>query len=192
MLSTDVGQSASVRNVSQDRVHQLFTDLRVAPNASIDPATLRSLAQFSSADMLVFGQYARFGGQIRIDATLEDLAHDRTVPIKIDAVDEKDIPGAVDRLATFIRNNLKISSSAIQELKASSFQPSSSSAAALRDYNQGIQFLRDGKNLDAIKVLQSATNEDANFALAYSRLADADSALGYDADAEQASRKRLT
>jgi tetratricopeptide (TPR) repeat protein len=157
----------------------------------MDPATLRSLAEFSSADMLVSGQYAKFGGQIRIDATLQDLKHDRRVPIKIDAVDEKDIPGAVDRMAASIRNNLAISSDAIEELKASSFQPSSHSAPALRDYNQGVQFLRDGKNLDAIKALQSATTEDPEFALAYSRLADADATLGYDGDAEQASRKAI-
>jgi tetratricopeptide (TPR) repeat protein/predicted Ser/Thr protein kinase len=191
MLSTDVGQSASLRTVSQDRLHQVFSDLRIGPNAFINPTTLRSLAQFSSADTLVSGQYVRLGGQIRIDATLQDLKHDRSVPIKIDAVDEKDIPAAVDRLAASIRNNLSISSDAIEELKASSFQPSSRSAAALRDYNEGIQFLRDGKNLDAIKSLQAATYEDASFALAYSRLADASSALGYDNDAEQASRKAV-
>ena len=178
MLSTDVGQSASLRTVSQDRLHQVFSDLRIAPNSAIDPTTLRSLAEFSSADTLVSGQFARFGGQIRIDATLQDLKHDRVVAIKTEAADEKDIPGAVDRLAASIRNNLAISSDAMQELKASSFQPSSRSPAALRDYNQGVQFVRDGKNLDAIKVLQSATREDQDFALAYSRLAEADSALG--------------
>ena len=191
MLSTDVGQSASLRTVSQDRLHQVFSDLRIAPNSAIDPTTLRSLAEFSSADTLVSGQFARFGGQIRIDATLQDLKHDRVVAIKAEAADEKDIPGAVDRLAASIRNNLAISSDAMQELKASSFQPSSRSPAALRDYNQGVQFVRDGKNLDAIKVLQSATREDQDFALAYSRLAEADSALGYDADAEQASRRAI-
>ncbi len=81
------------------------------------------IAEFSNADTMVFGQYARFGGQIRIDATLRDLKHDRSVPIKIDAVDEKDIPGAVDRLAASIRNNLAFSPDVINELKASSFQP---------------------------------------------------------------------
>ena len=191
MLNTDVGQSASLRTISQDRLHQVISDLRIAPNASVDPTTLRSLAQFSSADTLVLGQYARFGGQIRIDATVQDLKHDRTVPIKIDSVDEKDIPGAVDRLAALIRNNLAISSDAIRELKASSFQPSSRSAPALKAYNEGVQFLRDGRNMDAVKSFQSATKEDPDFALAYSRLADADSALGYDGDAEQASRKAL-
>jgi len=191
MLNTDVGQSASLRTISQDRLHQVISDLRIAPNASVDPTTLRSLAQFSSADTLVLGQYARFGGQIRIDATVQDLKHDRIVPIKIDSVDEKDIPGAVDRLAALIRNNLAISSDAIRELKASSFQPSSRSVPALKAYNEGVQFLRDGRNMDAIKSFQSATKEDPDFALAYSRLADADSALGYDGDAEQASRKAL-
>jgi eukaryotic-like serine/threonine-protein kinase len=191
MLSTDVGQSASLRTVSQDRLHQVFSDLRIASNSAIDPTTLRSLAEFSSADTLVSGQFARFGGQIRIDATLQDLKHDRVVAIKAEAADEKDIPGAVDRLAASIRNNLAISSDAMQELKASSFQPSSRSPAALRDYNQGVQFVRDGKNLDAVKALQAATREDQDFALAYSRLAEADSALGYDADAEQASRRAI-
>ncbi len=191
MLSTDVGQSAHLRTISPDRLHQVLSDLRITPGTSIDPNMVGRIAEFSNADTLVWGQYARFGGQIRIDATVHDLKHDHSVPIKIEAVDEKDIPGAVDRLAASIRNNLAFSPDVINELKASSFQPSSRSAPALRDYNQGIQFLRDGKNLDAVRAFQSATKEDPEFALAYSRLADADSALGYDGDAEQASRKAV-
>jgi len=191
MLSTDVGQSASLRTISQDRLHQVLSDLRITPNAPIEPATMRRLAEFSHADTMVSGQYARFGSQIRIDATVQDLKHNRSVPIKIDAVDEKDIPGAVDRLATSIRNNLAFSSDVIKELKASSFQPSSGSAPALRDYNQGVQLLRDGKNVEAVKALQDAVQADPQFALAYSHLAEAESALGYDNDAGQASRKAV-
>ena len=191
MLSTDVGQSSSLRSVSQDRVHQVLSDLRVAPNSALDPTTLRRMAEFSGSDMLVWGQYAKFGGQIRIDAMMQDIKRDRTIPIKIEAVDEKDIPGAVDRLATAVRNNLSFSSDVLKELKASSFQPSSHSAEALRDYNHGIQLLRDGKNLEAVQALQAATKDDPEFALAYSRLAEVDSDLGYDADAEQSSRRAV-
>lgn len=191
MLSTDVGQSAHLRTVSPERLHQVLSDLRIAPGTPIDPNMISRVAQFSSADTLVWGQYARFGGQIRIDATLQDLKHDRSVPIKIEAVDEKDIPGAVDRLAAEIRNHLAFSPDIMNELKASSFQPSSRSAQALRDYNQGVQSMREGKNLNAVKALESATQEDPEFAFAYSRLADADSALGYDSEAEQASRKAV-
>jgi eukaryotic-like serine/threonine-protein kinase len=191
MLSTDVGQSSRLRTISPERLHQVLSDLRITPGTSIDPTMVGRIAEFSNADTLVWGQYARFGGQIRIDATLQDLKHDRSVPIKIEAVDEKDIPGAVDRLAASIRNNLAFSPDVINELKASSFQPSSKSAPALRDFSQGVQLLRDGQNLDAIKTLQLAIQEDPQFALAYSRLAEADSALGYDTPAEQTSRKAL-
>ena len=41
MLSTDVGQSSRLHAVSQDRVHQVFSDLRIAPNSiarSVDAA----------------------------------------------------------------------------------------------------------------------------------------------------------
>jgi tetratricopeptide (TPR) repeat protein/predicted Ser/Thr protein kinase len=191
MLSTDVGQSAHLHTIAPDRLHQVLSDLRITPGTAIDPTMVGRIAEFSNADTMVFGQYARFGGQIRIDATLQDLKHDRSVPIKIDAVDEKDIPGAVDRLAASIRNNLAFSTDVINELKASSFQPSSKSVPALRDFSQGMQLLRDGKNLDAVKALQTATQEDPQFALAFSRLAEADAALGYDTQAEQASRKAL-
>ncbi len=191
MLSTDVGQSERLRMVSQERLHQLLSDLRVTPNTSIEPATLRRLAEFSNADTVVSGQYVRFGNQIRIDATVQDIKHDRTVPIKIDGVDEKDIPGAVDKLAASIRNNLAFSKDVVEELKASSFQPSSHSAEALRAYNQGLQLARDGKNVDAVKAFQAATTADPGLALAYARLADANAALGYDGDAEAASRKAL-
>jgi len=191
MLTTDVGQSARLRTVSPERLHQVLSDLRIAPGTSIDPTMIGRIAEFSNADTLVWGQYAKFGGQIRIDATLQDLKHDRRVPITIEGVDEKDIPGAVDRLAGAIRNNLAFSSDVIKELQASSFQPSSKSPLALREFSQGVQLLRDGKNLEAVKMLQAATQEDPEFAFAYSRLAEANSELGYDTQAEQASRKAL-
>jgi serine/threonine protein kinase/tetratricopeptide (TPR) repeat protein len=191
MLSTDVGQSAQMRTVSPDRIHQIYADLRITPNANVDPDTLGRIAEFSNADTVVYGQYAKFGNQIRIDATLEDRRHNRKEPLKVEAANEQGIPATVDKLAELIRNKLSLSSDVLNELKASSFQPSSKSMPALKDYNQGVQLFRDGKNLEAVKSLQSAIQADPQFALAYSRLAESESALGYDADAEKHSRKAL-
>ncbi len=191
MLSTGVGQSSGLRTVSSDRIHQVLKDLRVPANADFDPETLRRLAEFSSADILVWGQYAKFGEQIRIDVTLEDLKHNRRVPLKIEAASEKEIPRTVDGLAELIRKNLAVSTDVLKELKASSFQPTSKSVPALRDYNQGVQLLREGKDLEAQKELQASIKEDPEFALAYSRLAQADADLGYDNEAEQLSRKAV-
>jgi len=191
MLSTDVGQSARLRTISPDRLHQVLSDLRITPGTSIDPTMVGRIAEFSNADTVVWGQYARFGQQIRIDATLLDLKHNRRAPLKIEAASEKEIPGTVDAFAELIRKNLAVSSDVLKELKASSFQPSSKSVPALRDYNQGVQLLRDGKNLEAVKLFQATVKSDPQFALAYSRLAETDSVLGYDADAEKYSRKAL-
>ena len=191
MLSTDVGQSAHLSTISPDRLHQILTDLQITANVVVDPTLLRRIAEFSSADTVVWGQYAKFGDQIRIDATLQDLKHDRRIPLKIDVPSEKEIPGAIDRLAESIRQKLELPENVLRELRASSFQPSSQSIAALRDYNQGAGFQRDGKNLEAQKQFEAATKEDPAFALAFARLAQSYSTLGYDSEAEQSAQKAV-
>ncbi len=186
MLSTDIGQSAHLHTVPTDRLHQVLTDLRVGPETAIDPDTLRRVAQFSNADVLVSGQYARFGDQIVIDATIRDLVHDQTVPVKAQAL-VKDLPTAIDSLADSVRKNLSLSANVVEELKAQSFKPNSTSVEALREYDAGSALMRAGKFVDALKHLQAATNDDPQFALAFSRLADAQSELGFQSDAEQSS-----
>jgi len=189
MLSTDVGQSEHLRTVSTDRLQQVLHDLRVSPATSVDPDTLRRIAEFSNADTVVSGQYARFGDQIRIDAVVRDLKRDRSISIKSEAASEKALSAAVDQLADSIRQNLSLAPDLVKELQAQSFKPNSTSVDALRDYNQGVQLARQGNNLEAVKHFQAATREDPQFALAYSRLGETDAELGYDSDAEQSSRK---
>jgi serine/threonine protein kinase/predicted negative regulator of RcsB-dependent stress response len=79
----------------------------------------------------------------------------------------------------------------LKELKASSFQPTSQSVAALRDYNQGIGLQRDGRNLEAKTLFVLAIAEDPAFALAFSKLAQTYSSLGQDDEAEQSARKAV-
>jgi eukaryotic-like serine/threonine-protein kinase len=192
MLSTDVGQSSQLRTVSPNVLHQVLTDLRISPTTVLDPTAIRRVADFSNADRVVWGQYAKFGDQIRIDATLQDLKNDRTVPLKIDVPSEKEIPGAIDRLAESIRQKLALPEDVMKELKASSFQPVSQSVDALRAYNLGLGFQRDGKNLDAQKQFEDATKQDPAFALAFSRLAQTYNSLGYDDKAEDSARKAVS
>jgi serine/threonine protein kinase/tetratricopeptide (TPR) repeat protein len=191
MLSTDVGQSAGLRTIFPDRMHEVLTDLRITPGTAIDAAMVSRIAEFSNADTVVWGQYAKFGEHIRIDATLLNLKQNRRAPLTIDAANEKEIPASVDRLAELIRANLSVSPDVLKELKASSFQPSSKSVTALREYNEGIQSLREGKNLDALKYFQKSTKDDAEFALAFSKMADAYARLGYDIEAEHAASKAV-
>jgi eukaryotic-like serine/threonine-protein kinase len=186
MLSTDIGQSAHLHTVPTDRLHQVLSDLHIGPDVAADPDMLRRVAEFSSADILVYGQYARFGDQIVIDASIRDLVHDQTIPIKAQAL-VKDLPTAIDTLADSVRKNLALSADVVQELKAQSFKPNTQSVDALREYDQGAVLMREGKYLEALKHLQAATSQDPQFALAFSKLADAQSQLGFQSDAEQSS-----
>jgi len=191
MLSTDVGQSAHLRTVSPDHLQQILHDLRIEPGSAIDPTTLRRIAEFANADIVVSGQFVRLGDQIRIDAVLQDLKRGRTAPLKTEAQNQQDISAAVDRLSDSIRQNLSLSSDLVKELRAQSFKPTSNSVEALRAYNEGVQLQRAGNNLEALKRFQTSTTADPQFALAFSRLAEIDSALGYESDAEQASQRAL-
>jgi tetratricopeptide (TPR) repeat protein len=192
ILSTSVGQSQSVRIVSVDQIRQILSDLRIPANADLDEQMLKRIAELSSANTVVSGQYAKFGQEIRIDATLFDLKQERRAPLReVQAANENAIPKTVDGLAEQIRANLAVSADVLKELKASSFQPSSSSVAALREFSRGVQLQHGGRNMDATKAYQAAIKADPQFALAYARLAESSLNLGYDADAEQYSRKAV-
>ncbi len=191
MLSTDVGESASVRMISEDRVGQVLKDLRITPQSELDQSTVARVANHSNVDTIVWGHYAQFGEQVRIDATVLNLKNNETKTLKAEAASEKDIPPTVDRLAAQIRASLSISESLQKELQAQAFKPSTSSIGALREYDQGLQLARKGNYAEAAKQFQSAVQEDGNFALAYSKLAQSYAQLGHDDDAEQAANKAV-
>lgn len=191
MLSTDVGQSTHLRTASPGIARQILTDLRISSSTALDPAIIKRVADFAHADQVLWGQYARYGNEIRIVATLQDIRNSRALPLKVVLTTEQDLPAGVDQLADSVRRTLALPQDVVKELKASSFQPTSKSVMALRDYTSGIELQQDGRNLEARKRFESATGEDPNFALAYSRLAQTLTSLGYDSDAEQAAHKAV-
>ncbi len=188
MLRTDVGRSASLRTVPSERLHQILRDLRISADSTFDPAALRKLAKFSNADTVVWGQYVKFGDEIRIDATLEDVKRQRSIPLKAQAPSQSGLQAAIDRLAQSIREGLSLSSDALAELKATAFKPSTQSLDALRFYNEGLQLARQGKASEALKKFNESIQADSEFALAYAKLGQTYADLGYDAEAEQNSR----
>ena len=191
ILRTNMGQSASFRTVSSDRLNQILHDLQVAPDASLDPDTLRRIAEFTSADRLLWGQYVKLGDQIRIDATLQDLKRQRNFPMHAEATSEKELPKALQLLAESVEKNLSLAPETIKDLQAKALMPSSQSVQALRHYTEGVQLSRQGKNLDAVKQFEAATKEDPNFALAYSKVAITYALLGYGDKAQEFARRAV-
>ena len=191
MLRTDVGQSSRLQTVPSSRVSQILHDLRIAPDTSIDPETLRRIGDSTSADRMIWGQFAKFGDQIQIDATLQDLKKQRSFPLKAVAPNEKELPRAIEQLAMDVQKSLALPSDVIKELQTKALKPSTQSVQALRYYNEGQQALHQGKNADALKSFQASVNEDPNFALAHAKMGQSYANLGQGDNAEQAARKAV-
>jgi tetratricopeptide (TPR) repeat protein len=171
-------------------MRQIFSDLRLTPESTIDDSTLRRLAEFASADTTVSGQYTRIGDQLYIEVNIADLKNGRSTTLKAQSF-EKNLPSAINDLADSIRKNLALSSADLKTVQAQSIQPTSDSVDALREYNQALAMTRAGRNIDAQSRLSAAVDADSRFALAYALLSHVKSELGYQAEAEQISRRAV-
>jgi serine/threonine protein kinase/tetratricopeptide (TPR) repeat protein len=191
-LSTDIGQSQRVRLVSPSRLQQVLRDLHISPQSQLDLATLKRIADFTNATTVVYGQYQKFGDQIRINTTVYDLKNDRTYPLKTEVPSEKDLLAGLDNLASQVRANLSTDPDVIKDLKGQSQFVLTKSVAALRAYDEALALERSGNEQDAAKKFEDAITEDPNFALAYSKLALSYHKLGFDDKAQQTSRRAVT
>ncbi len=191
-LSSDIGQSAHLRSVSSARLQQVLSDLHISPQSQLDISTLKRVADFVGADTVVFGQYQKFGEQVRINSTVLDLKQDRKTEIQTDAASEKELLGSLDKLADEIRQKLAATPEILKELQAHSQRISTKSIPALRAYNEGLAFSRVGDNTKAVTKFEEATADDPTFAMAFSELAQTYASLGYDDKAEQSSRQAVS
>jgi tetratricopeptide (TPR) repeat protein/predicted Ser/Thr protein kinase len=188
MLSTDIGGAAAVRMVSPGRLQQVLHDLHISADSQPDVASLRRVADFTNAQTLIFGQYLKLGNQIRITATVLDVAHDTRSVVTTDVADEKSLLTSVDQLAGQLREKLTGDTKVLKDLQAHAARPSTTSIDALRAYEAGLALERSGDNLKALDQFQAATTADSNFALAFSQLAVTYANLGHDDLAQNASR----
>jgi serine/threonine protein kinase/lipopolysaccharide biosynthesis regulator YciM len=88
-------------------------------------------------------------------------------------------------------NSTSTTSDATVKELAASFEPSTTVVTALRYYNEGLGLDRQGRHLEALKKFQASTQEDGNFALAYSKLAESYAAVGRSGEAEKSSRRAI-
>jgi tetratricopeptide (TPR) repeat protein len=188
MLRTELGQSSYLHAVPSDRVHQILQDLRLSSQSSFNPGQLAQLAELSSADSVLWGQYVRFGPEIRVSATLENVKERRNVELAASAPTEAALLSAITQIADKIRETVTTSPDILKELRDSAFKPSTQSVQALRFYTEGLTLSRQGQHAQALKQIEAAVAADGRFALAYSRQAQIYQRLNREEDAQQASR----
>jgi eukaryotic-like serine/threonine-protein kinase len=191
LLRTDVGQSASFYPVSSDRLQQIVSQLSLASESDLDPDTVRRVAEFTGANLLVWGQYSKQGDKIDIAAKVEDLRKNRSVSLTAEAT-QNGIMASVDELARSLRQTLGLAPNVMQQMKASAFTPTSSSIEAVRAFTNGLQLANQRNQTEAAKQFDAATKADPNFALAYSWLASTYAELGNQSQAQQAASTAMS
>lgn len=56
ILATDLGGASQIRTIPSARLRDVLRDLRIDPNASLSPSDLARIADFASAQTILWGQ----------------------------------------------------------------------------------------------------------------------------------------
>ncbi len=167
VLATDLGETSQIRTIPSVRLREVLRDLRIDANANLSPSDLTRIADFASAQTVLWGQYVKFGEEIRIDATLQNLKEQKTTPLKATAANQSALLAAVAELAG-IRP-----AGACRRLVRRAERAEVVSVAAVDAVVRGAAPLQRGAAIcratattrTAAKSFEAAVEEDANFAL---------------------------
>jgi tetratricopeptide (TPR) repeat protein/TolB-like protein len=194
MLATVLGAGGNVRVISGEDVARMKSDLALPDGADYGRETLERIQKVLGADDVVTGSYLAPGnGDLRLDLRLQDARSGETIaPVSVTGKSGQvsDLVDAVTHAGMELRERMGLEGrppEADSSLKAS--VPTSSAAAQL--YAEGMDKLRRLDALGAKDLLEKAVQQDPNYALAHSALAEAWSALGYDERAKEEDAKAL-
>jgi len=194
MLTTELGTGNQIRTVSAENVVRAKRDLSIPDADTLAGDTLAHLRRNIGADYIVLGSYVDLEhgkqAEVRLDLRLQDARTGETVGLVSETGQEDELFELVTKAGKELRQKLGIAPmSAVETKEVRSSVPDSATVSRL--YAEGLSELRKFNPIAARDLLEKAIAQDPNFALAHSALADAWSALGYDANATGEAKKAL-
>jgi len=192
MLTAELAAGERLRTVPGESVSRMKTDLGLGDADSLGADTLGRVRSHTGADVVLLGSYLSHGPpgaqQLRIDLRLQDTAEGESVAALTETGTEEQLFDLVSRVGRRLRESLgagELSAAEADTLKA--LLPSNPEAARL--YAEGLARLRRFDALAARSLLEQAAKADPGYAPAQAALAEAWTALGYDAKAAEAARR---
>jgi tetratricopeptide (TPR) repeat protein len=194
MLTTELGTGNQIRTVAAENVARARRDLSISDADTLAGDTLAHLRKNLGADYIVLGSYVALGegndAEVRLDLRIQNAQNGETVGLISQTGKQIELFDLVTSAGTVLRDKLGISPMSPTETReVRSLIPANQDASRL--YAEGLSELRNFNPTSARDLLEKAVTEDPNFALAHSALADAWSALGYDAKAASEASKAL-
>jgi eukaryotic-like serine/threonine-protein kinase len=191
MLAGELSAGATVRVLPGESVARMKKDLGLSDAEGLAADSLARVRSHSGADVVVLGSYLAVGDgaarRIRVDLRLQETAAGETLASITETGTEQGVLDLVSRTGERLRQGLGargLSAGDAGALRAS--RPANAEAARL--YAEGIAKLRTFDALAARPLLEKAVAADPAYAPAHAALAEAWSALGFDARAADAAR----
>lgn len=194
MLSTELAGGNKVRIVPEEIVARAKRELKLEDRDGYARDTLRMLHERLETDYVVAGSYVAVGdrksGQVRVDLRLQEAISGETLTSIAVSGKQADILELVSRAGTEMRAKLGATIPPEGDVDWRTVLPSHPAAAQF--YAQALSRLRVYENYSACQLLQKSVVLEPDFALAHAALAQAWSALGYDARALASAQKALS
>ncbi|HEY3492210.1 MAG TPA: tetratricopeptide repeat protein, partial [Solirubrobacterales bacterium] len=191
MLTTELAAGGQVRMVSGENVARARASADVR---SLDPESLRRLHSILGCELLVVGSYVPLGdgedARIRLDLRMLRLPSGESAATLAEVGNEPEMFELVARTGARLRLELGLAELSREQARAArALQPASNEAARL--YAEGLARLHAFDTPRAVELLGRAAEADPQSAVIRSALAQAWSALGYDARAAEQAAKAV-
>jgi DNA-binding winged helix-turn-helix (wHTH) protein/TolB-like protein len=194
MLATELAAGDHLRTVAAEDVARAKLELSLSNEDSYAGHTLAKINKDLGCDYVVAGSYLAIGqagsGRVRLDARVQDAVTGDTVASFAVVGSQSDLFDLASRAGEQLRAKLGVgtlTSTEAEEVKLA--LPSNPEAA--RFYSNGLAKLRVYDDVVASDLFERAIRLQPEYSPAYSALASARFALGYDAEAAVVARKAM-
>ena len=189
-LSVQLAQSPFLSLLSEEGIHHTLRMMGQPPNTRLTPEIARELCQRTGSTAALDGSIALIGTQYILTLNAVNcVSGDLLASTDAQAKDKNQVLDALDKLASEMRTKLGESLGTVQKYNTPLEQATTPSLEALQAYNLGFKTWRSGDNAAALPFLQSATQLDPNFAMAYWAMGIAYTNLGETGLSVQNTRK---
>jgi tetratricopeptide (TPR) repeat protein len=173
-LTVSLEQSAHANVFPRARVAAALTRMKRDPGSPIDAEMGREICLRENVKALVTCNIARAGTRYMLAARIVDVRTGEAFrSFEEQARGEDAVLPALSALATRIRESLGESLPAIQRANRPLPRVTTASLKALESYAQGQELWVKGKYDEAVKMYESALQEDPGFAMAHAELGNA-------------------
>jgi len=194
MLSTELASRDNVRIIPEETVARAKLDLGLKEKDGYPRDSLRALRADLGSDYVVAGSYVAVGdkhsGKVRVDLRLQETISGEILASIAVTGKQSEIFDLLARAGQEMHLKLGTTVSPGGDVDWRTVLPSNPDAA--RSYSEGLARLRVFENTDARELLRKSVAIEPNFALGHAALAEAWSALGYDAQAIASAQKAFS